>query len=71
MGFGVIGGQVARVLLDRAEHISEQAGCPVVLRKIKVIEPDLGTPKAKAIDSCLFTTDDDEFYNTPDMDIVI
>jgi homoserine dehydrogenase len=71
MGFGVIGGQVARVLLDRAEHISEQAGCPVVLRKIKVIEPDLGTPKAKAIDSCLFTTDDDEFFNTPDMDIVI
>jgi homoserine dehydrogenase len=71
MGFGVIGGQVARVLLDRAEHISEQAGCPVVLRKIKVIEPDLGTPKAKAIDSRLFTTDDDEFFNTPDMDIVI
>jgi homoserine dehydrogenase len=71
MGFGVIGSQVARVLLDRAEHISEQAGCPVMLRKIKVIQQDLGTPKAKAVDSCLFTTDDDEFFNTPDMDIVI
>ncbi|MFA7352733.1 MAG: homoserine dehydrogenase [Dehalococcoidales bacterium] len=71
MGFGVIGSQVARVLLDRQEHISEQAGCPVVLRKIKVIEPDLGTPKAKAVDSELFTTDEDEFFNTLDMDIVI
>jgi len=71
MGFGVIGSQVARVLLDRAEHISEQAGCPVVLRKIKVIQPDLGTPKAKAVDSGLFTTEDDEFFNTPNMDIVI
>ncbi|HAS27668.1 MAG TPA: homoserine dehydrogenase, partial [Dehalococcoidia bacterium] len=71
MGFGVIGSQVARVLLDREEHISEQAGCPVVLRKIKVIEPDLGTPKAKAVDSELFTTDEDDFFNTPDMDIVI
>jgi homoserine dehydrogenase len=71
MGFGVIGSQVARVLLDRQEHISEQAGCPVVLRKIKVIEPDLGTPKAKAVDSELFTTDEDDFFNTPDMDIVI
>jgi len=71
MGFGVIGSQVARVLLDRADHISEQAGCPVILRKIKVINPDLNNPKAKAIDAKLFTTDDDEFFNTPDMDIVI
>ncbi|MFA5628818.1 MAG: homoserine dehydrogenase [Dehalococcoidales bacterium] len=71
LGFGVIGSQVARVLLDREQRNSEQAGCPVVLRKIKVIEADLAKPKAKAMPAELFTTDEDEFYNTPDMDIVI
>jgi homoserine dehydrogenase len=71
MGFGIIGSQVGHVLLDRAAHISEQAGCEVVLRKIKVIEQDLGTPKTVGIDPGLFTTDEDEFFNTPGMDIVI
>jgi homoserine dehydrogenase len=71
MGFGIIGSQVARVLIDRAGHISEQAGCPVILRKIKVIDRDLSNPKAMAVDPKLFTVDDDEFFNTPDMDIVI
>ncbi|MDD4923659.1 MAG: homoserine dehydrogenase [Dehalococcoidales bacterium] len=71
MGFGVIGSQVGRVLLNRAAHISEQAGSMVVLRKIKVIEPDLGTPKTDGIDPVLFTIDENEFFNTPDMDIVI
>jgi homoserine dehydrogenase len=71
MGFGVIGSQVGRVLLDRANHISEQAGCQVKLLKIKVIEQDLGTPKTVGIDPALFTTDEDAFFNTPDMNIVV
>ena len=37
IGLGVIGGQVARVLADKAENLAEQAGCPLVLRKIKVL----------------------------------
>ena len=39
MGLGVIGGQVARVLTDKAELLAEQVGCPLVLKKIKVSAP--------------------------------
>ena len=71
IGLGVVGGQVAKVLLDRAESLTEQAGCPVILRKIKVLEQDLSRPQAREIDSRLFTIDDDEFFTTPEVDIVV
>jgi homoserine dehydrogenase len=71
MGLGVIGGQVARVLVEKAEMLAEQIGCPLVLRKIKVLGPDLSRQQVKEMESQLFTTDDDEFFATPDMDIVI
>ncbi|MCL2678719.1 MAG: homoserine dehydrogenase [Dehalococcoidia bacterium] len=71
MGLGVIGGQVARVLTERANLLSERIGCPVVLRKIKVIPVDLEKPQAQAMDDSLFTTDEEEFFNTPGIDIVI
>ncbi len=71
MGLGVIGGQVARVLLERAEFLAEPAGAPVVLRKIKVLQPDLSRPQAQAMEPSLFTTDNEEFFNTPGIDIVI
>ena len=71
MGLGVIGGQVARVLLEKAESLAEQAGCPVILRKVKVLEQDLSRPQAKGMDSLIFTTDDDEFFTTPEVDIII
>ena len=57
MGIGVIGGQVAKVLTEKAALLAEQVGCPVVLKKIKVIEPDLSRPIAKSMDPQLFTTD--------------
>jgi len=71
MGLGVIGGQVARVLLERAEMLAERVGSPLVLRRIKVLEQDLARPQAMAMESQLFTTDEDEFFATPGMDIVI
>ena len=71
IGLGVIGGQVARVLLEKVKSLTEQAGCPVILRRIKVLEQDLSRPQAREMDSLIFTTDDDEFFTTPDMDIVI
>ena len=71
MGLGVIGSQVARVLLERAEVLAEQVGCPVVLRKVKVLEQDLSRPQAKEMEPQLFTTDDNEFFTTPGVDIVI
>ncbi len=71
MGLGVVGGQVAKVLLDRAEILAEQVGCPLVLRKIKVLEQDLSRPQAQAMEPRLFTTDEDEFFATAELDIII
>jgi len=71
MGFGVVGGGVARVLAQKAEVLAEQVGCPLVLRKVKVLESDLAKPLAKEIGLKLFTTDGDEFFAEPDIDIVV
>jgi len=71
MGLGVIGGQVARGLTEKAELLATQAGRPLVLRRIKVLEQDLSRPQAQQMDPSLFTTGEEEFFSTPDMDIVI
>jgi len=71
VGLGVVGGQVARVLLDRGDILAEQAGCPLVLRKVKVLESDLSRPLAREMDAELFTTDADEFFADSGIDIVV
>jgi homoserine dehydrogenase len=71
MGLGVIGGGVARVLTDKARVLAEQVGCPLVLRKVKVLESDLAKPQARELGLKLFTTNADEFFTQPDMDIVV
>jgi homoserine dehydrogenase len=71
MGLGVVAGGVARVLTGKARALAEQVGCPLVLRKVKVLEADLSRPQAKEMGLQLFTTDDDEFFNHPDIDIMV
>ena len=71
MGLGVIAGQVAKVLIDKADALAEQVGCPLVLRKVKVLPQDLTRPQAQAMDSQLFTTDADEFFATPEIDVFV
>ncbi len=71
MGLGIIGGQVAKVLTEKADMLSEQAGCPLVLRKIKVLPIDLERPLSQELPADLLTTDDDEFFNDPDIDIIV
>ncbi|MCJ7605532.1 MAG: homoserine dehydrogenase [Dehalococcoidales bacterium] len=71
LGLGVIAGHVARVLTDKAEELSGKIGCDLVLRKIKVLPQDLERPLARELPAELFTTDDDEFFNTPGIDIVV
>ncbi len=71
MGLGVVGGQVAKVLTDKVEVLAEQVGYPVILRKVKILEPDLARPLAKSMDPQLFTTDADEFFTNPEIDIVV
>jgi homoserine dehydrogenase len=70
MGLGVVGGGVARVLTDKAEVLSRQVVCPLVLKRIKVLEADLSRPLAKELGLKLFTTDDEEFFSE-DIDIVV
>jgi len=71
MGLGVVGGQVAKVLTEKADILAEQAGCPLVLRKIKVLPVDLDREQAREMPAELFTTDDDEFFAEPGIDIIV
>jgi homoserine dehydrogenase len=71
LGLGVVSGQVAKVLTDKAAQLAEKAGCPVVLRKVKVLPVDMVRAQAKAMPAGILTTSDDEFFNTPDIDIVV
>ena len=71
IGLGVVGGQVARVLTDKAEILAEQVGCPLVLKKVKVLSGGLTRPQAIEMGLQLFTTDADEFFAEPGIDIVV
>jgi len=71
MGLGVVGGQVASVLRDKADVLAENAGCPLSLRKVKVLPQDLSRPLARQMPAQLFTTDIDEFFTEPEIDIVV
>jgi len=71
MGLGVVGGQVARVLIEKSDVLAEQVGSPLLLRKVKILEQDLTRPQAQEMNRQLFTTDADEFFAEPEMDIVI
>ena len=71
LGLGVVSGQAARVLTEKSVELAEKVGCPLVLRKVKVLASDLTRPQAKQMPAGLLTTDDDEFFNEPGIDIVI
>ena len=71
MGLGVVSGQVAKVLSEKAAALEEKVGCPLVLRKIKVLPADMSRPQVREMRRELFTTSDDEFFQTPDIDIIV
>jgi len=71
MGLGVVAGQVARILTDKAGDLEEKVGCPLILRKVKVLPEDLSRPLARQMSRKLFTTDDEEFFHEPGIDIII
>ncbi|UCE98130.1 MAG: homoserine dehydrogenase, partial [Dehalococcoidia bacterium] len=71
MGLGVIGGEVARILLERGDWLSHQVGHPIALRKIKILDQDLSRPIANEMEPSLLTTYDNEFFNEPGVDIVV
>ena len=71
MGLGVVGGQVAKVMLDKADILAERAGYPLELRKIKGTKSSLAKSQNLRISPQLFTTDIGEFFAEPGIDIVI
>jgi len=71
LGLGVIGGQVAKVLIDKEQELCRQAGATIKLHKIKVLPADLDKPMARDLPADLFTTDDDSFFEDGSIDIVI
>jgi homoserine dehydrogenase len=71
LGLGVVAGQVAKVLTEKADVLAEKAGSPIVLRKIKVLPQDLTRPQAKKMPAQLLTTDEEEFFHEPGIDIIV
>jgi len=69
MGLGVVGGGVARTLVEKADSVAQQVGCPLRVRKI--LERDSARIRASKLDPDLFTTDPAEITNAPDIDVVI
>ncbi len=71
LGLGVISGQVAKVLRDKAAVLAEYLGCPLEIKIIKVLPQDLDRPLVKEFSPELFTTDENIFFNTPGIDIIV
>lgn len=71
IGIGVIGGAVARGLRDRAARLETQLGFPVELKRVKVAPQDMTRPIIAEFPPDIFTTDDDDFFNTPGVDIIV
>ena len=71
IGLGVVGGQVARVLMEKAEELSSLIDCPLVLSRLKILESDIPKAKAMGIRSEVVTLDEAEFFASQDVDIVV
>lgn len=71
IGLGVVAGQVSKVLHEREEFLSAQLGFPLKLKKVKVLPQDMNRPLAKLLPEGVLTTDEDDFFNTPGLDIVV
>ncbi len=69
LGLGVVGSEVANVLLQRSGRLSEQVGASVTLRKVLV--RDVSKPRPYPIPAGLLTANADELFNDPAIDIVI
>ena len=69
LGLGVVGSEVAHVLLTRAPRFSEQVGAAVSLKRVLVRDPS--KPRNHDIPQELLTTNPDDVLNAPDIDIVV
>lgn len=69
MGLGVVGGGVFTALRDKKEILARKIGCPIILRKVLVRNPQ--KPRPFTIDPSLLTTNPQEILSDPEVDIVV
>jgi homoserine dehydrogenase len=69
LGLGTVGSGVAEVLATRADSLAEQAGLPLILKK--VLELDLSKRYPSELGPNLLTTHPEEVLSHPEVDIVI
>jgi homoserine dehydrogenase len=69
LGLGTVGGGVAEVLATKADSLAEQAGLPLILKKI--LERDVSKRYPPELGPNLSTTHPEEVLSHPEVDIVI
>jgi homoserine dehydrogenase len=69
LGLGTVGTGVAQILAGKAESLAEQAGLPLVLRKVLV--RDVHRRRQVQVDPKLMTSHPEEVLTHPQVDIVI
>ena len=69
LGLGVVGGGVAKVLSEKAEHLRGLVGCPVSLEGTLVRDP--GKRRSFQPPPHLVTTNIEDILNNPSVDIVV
>src|SRR5947207_15507778 len=69
LGFGVVGGGVARLLNQKAAAIASEIGRPVALRRVLVRDP--ARPRSYELPPALVTTDPDAVLDDPETHIIV
>ncbi len=69
LGLGVIGTGVARTLMGKADTLSQQVGCPLVLRQ--AADCDASRQQTSRLSDGVFTTNVDQLLGDPEIDIVV
>ncbi|MCC6959775.1 MAG: homoserine dehydrogenase [Dehalococcoidia bacterium] len=69
IGLGVVGGGVARALLERRDYFARRVGAPLIVRRAAV--RDLSKPRAVELGPGVLTTNVDDVINDPAVDIVV
>jgi homoserine dehydrogenase len=69
LGLGVVGSEVAHVLLNRATRLSEQVGAAVTLRRALV--RDISKARPHPLPTGMLTTNPDDILASDDIDIVV
>ncbi|MEO9253914.1 MAG: homoserine dehydrogenase, partial [Tepidiformaceae bacterium] len=69
IGLGVVGGGVARALIERRDYFARQVGAPLIVRKAAV--RDTSKPRSVDLPPGILTTNVAEVIDDPTIDIVV